>query len=72
VSENSAGALETSGGSIVIPQEPNEPRAAAHVAALRSQRFGDNQSVSNTLVIPLSMVVFEECAEGSPEANLAA
>jgi hypothetical protein len=56
---------------MVIPQEPTEPQAAAHVAALGSQRFGDNESVANPLVIPLSMVVFEECAQGLPEADLA-
>ena len=71
MSENSASALETSSGSIVIAQEPTEPQAAAHAAALRSQRFGGNQSVVNPLVIPLSMVVFEECRQGLPEANLA-
>ena len=60
LSENSA---EPSGGAVIAAQEPAESRPTADRGVRQARRFGKNQSVVQTLVIPLVVIVRREVAE---------
>ena len=60
LSENS---VEPSGRSVIVAQEPAEPRPAADRVGRSARRFGKNQLVVQALVIPFPVIVRSELAK---------
>ena len=51
-------------------EQPAKPPAAPHAARPADHRRGRDQSIAETLVIPLAMIVLDELHDGVPEVPL--